>query len=730
MKVLKLKLQNCYGIEKLETEFKFVFNRKENEISSNCFVVYAPNGVMKTSLARTFSQLSTGQFPKDEIYERDMVCEVAADGVVLAPNEIFVIHSSIDTSKESEHTSALLVDAVSKEKYDEISKDILKRKDALITNLNKCSGIPKKDLESQLLKDFNEKDFLTCLQNIDAKVFEDDLSVIKYNDIFDGDVIEILKNNTLTENIDKYVEEYNKVISAYPYFKKGVFNPAKAEKVSGTLSKEGFFAANNTINLHGEDKAWTQQDLDQKLKETQKSILENQELKKVRDLMLKKAKCVKFQEIVEGLDDPNILLLEIKNLEEFRQRLWKSYCKNDAEFSPFVNDYTEKEKELIEIEGKANFESSKWKSAIDIFNNRFLNMPYVLDIENKQSCLVGREVPNVVFLFTDEKTGKKVSFKRSELHGLNILSQGEKRALYILNLIFEVESRRNNKQKTLFIVDDIADSFDYKNKYAIIQYLKDISEEPMFYQIILTHNFDFFRTIQERILTSNKWDNSFIAQRNKDEIVLIKAGKKEITNPFEQWRQDIDKEKKIFVACIPFVRNLIDFKEGNSENYMLLTSLLHIKDDSETINVGKIKEAYLDNLKGINLDNYDQNDKVLDYIYSVADAIEAEKIKDDSINLEDKVVLSMAIRLKAETLILSKIKENPKFKGNQTGKLTQVFKDEFKDIEAMKPFIAVFDEVNLITPENIHLNSFMYEPILDISTHHLKNIYKKIKDLF
>ncbi|RZJ40929.1 MAG: hypothetical protein EOO19_14980 [Chryseobacterium sp.] len=94
------------------------------------------------------------------------------------------------------------------------------------------------------------------------------------------------------------------------------------------------------------------------------------------------------------------------------------------------------------------------------------------------------------------------------------------------------------------------------------------------------------------------------------------------------------------------------------------------------------------------------------------------------------VVLSMAIRLKAETLILSKIKENPKFKGNQTGKLTQVFKDEFKDIEAMKPFIAVFDEVNLITPENIHLNSFMYEPILDISTHHLKNIYKKIKDLF
>jgi hypothetical protein len=29
----------------------------------------------------------------------------------------------------------------------------------------------------------------------------------------------------------------------------------------------------------------------------------------------------------------------------------------------------------------------------------------------------------------------------------------------------------------LLVVDDIADSFDYKNKYAIIQYLKDIAEE-------------------------------------------------------------------------------------------------------------------------------------------------------------------------------------------------------------------------------------------------------------
>lgn len=55
---------------------------------------------------------------------------------------------------------------------------------------------------------------------------------------------------------------------------------------------------------------------------------------------------------------------------------------------------------------------------------------------------------------------------------LNVLSQGEKRALYILNIIFEIEARKELDQKTILIIDDIADSFDYKNKYAIIEYLK------------------------------------------------------------------------------------------------------------------------------------------------------------------------------------------------------------------------------------------------------------------
>jgi hypothetical protein len=34
-----------------------------------------------------------------------------------------------------------------------------------------------------------------------------------------------------------------------------------------------------------------------------------------------------------------------------------------------------------------------------------------------------------------------------------------------------------------------------------------------------------------------------------------------------------------------------------------------------------------------------------------------------------------------------------------------------------------------MTPENIHMNSFMYEPLMDMSNHHLISLYKTIKNL-
>ncbi len=63
---------------------------------------------------------------------------------------------------------------------------------------------------------------------------------------------------------------------------------------------------------------------------------------------------------------------------------------------------------------------------------------------------------------------------------------------------------------------------------------------------------------------------------------------------------------------------------------------------------------------------------------------------------------------------------------NQTINLIKRYKNDFRSETGN---IQLFDQVNLMTPENIHLNSFMYEPILDLSAQHLKKLFTKIKAL-
>ncbi len=43
--------------------------------------------------------------------------------------------------------------------------------------------------------------------------------------------------------------------------------------------------------------------------------------------------------------------------------------------------------------------------------------------------------------------------------------------------------------------------------------------------------------------------------------------------------------------------------------------------------------------------------------------------------------------------------------------------------------VRVIQRVVLMTPENIHLNSFMYEPILDMSDDHLRSLYSDVSKL-
>ena len=99
------------------------------------------------------------------------------------------------------------------------------------------------------------------------------------------------------------------------------------------------------------------------------------------------------------------------------------------------------------------------------------------------------------------------------------------------------------------------------------------------------------------------------------------------------------------------------------------------------------------------------------------------------INFENKIVLAIAIRLASERFMIAKIND-PAFEAgidsNQTPRLLKKFRELFS---AEVATINVLQRAVLMTPENIHLNSFMYEPILDMSDGHLRKLYGEVKAL-
>lgn len=735
MDKLSINLENCYWIKKLEHEFDFTKGKS--------IAIYAPNGTMKTSFAKTFQRLQDRKKPEEKIFWNISNAEVKIDWIKINKENIFVIKSF-----ESSYQSKGMIDLLVSERIKNYLQEVFNKKNEILNKLVELSWlkISKKswdqkifELEDQLLKDFwlSTNSFLELINWIDINIEEEefiDYSDVIYNDIYS---LEDKINSTIfQENIEDYLSQSISIYWEYNFLEKWKFTLPWLRNINSTLDKESFFIKNNKIVI--DNIQVNKLELKEKLDEIELKLKTTEPFIKI-DTILSTAWWVKLKHIIEN--KPEILeQLSITNFQKLRNNLWISYFKNN---STLFNELKELYSNVINDIETENIDDTPWKKALEIFNDRF-SVPFDMDIENKESVIMWECLPKVIFTFYNDwnknnKTPSNIKvIDREILEWNDTLSQWERRALYLLNIIFDIEARRSKWLFTLFIIDDIADSFDYRNKYAIIEYLKNIWEISNFYQIILTHNFDFYRTIQWRILDSSKWHNSFIAQNLSDKTNLVNWWSKNVDDPFNLWRKNIDTDIKCLLALIPFVRNLVDYSLWSKNNeYLLLTHLLHKKEADTTKLICKTEDITIWDISSIynaiiwkDLNTYDSTKIIyLEFITQSELIINPVWTITDWICLEDKIILSITIRLKAEEFMFSKVTDKTPINWVQTWKLFDRFKTEFWNDIAQKENIYVLWQVNLMTPENIHLNSFMYEPILDMSDEHLKDLYIKVKAL-
>lgn len=741
MQELKLDLENCYGIKKM--------NKTIDYSNNNVAIIYAPNGTMKSSLAKTFEAIRDDRQVEEKIYGFKSSCSISdEDNVAISKEQIIVINPFDENAYEGQ--GLLMANEPLRKAYLNIHDSIESKKESLYSKIKEKFGYSNRnnfDVKNTMLNDWGltvkkEYDCLIKIKELlhdpmmNCQLHEDD---IDYASLFNDKVYSMMKTGKTGELIEEYENKYRELVDKSLYMQQGIIDHNNYGNISNALNANGFFAANNEVVLKAKDGSTSitlkeQKELDDLIKKEKEQVLNSKEIKelfeKINKAISKNKDTQAFNAFLQTHQD---IIVEYKDIDLFKKKVWvKVFLYYERLLDELIDDYNKAQEDLKKLRDDAREQVTDWKKALDLFKERFF-VPFSIEPSNQEDVILNMELPSFKYIFSDSRGEKEVT--KDNL--LNVLSTGERRAYYILNMIFQILVAKKQGTECLVVLDDISESFDYKNKYAIIEYISDISEytdandEKLFKILLLTHNFDFYRTVSSRI---TKRGNSFIAFVDSDKIKLEKG--QYTKNIFMHYKNTLVKKysDNIMVASIPFVRNLIEYTEGDdNEDYLTLTSVLHYKEDTREITLNQIQDIfnkYWCKNEPTTFAVGRESELVYDILMQ-----ESKKIKDiERLEIENKLILSMAIRLIGEEYMQNKIISDLSngqdilkdifSKKNQSAWLIKEYKKYIND-DAMN----TLEIVAMITPENIHLNSFMFEPILDMSLKHLYKIYNDVRAL-
>lgn len=733
--------ENCYGIKEFDMGRGIDFTR------SNKVLIYAPNGVMKTSFTKVFEDLSKGEASKDRIfpsavtsysityYANNYTFTSANARNVPSCDAIYVVNSFADNFEFTKETvSTLLADEATRNEYNVLMAQFMEQVKVLEAELASKSGLTKPKVKDALIADLqlpktaDWPDIINGLYILlEAETPIEYLGEIKHTILFSDKAVKEYTKPEFRNYIQQYIDRLGELLQNSELLTTS-FTDRSAESLTKSFTSNNLFSANHKVVLRDGTEIhslneWKQavtaqiqrmyadETLQTAFEKLKKNLTANNEVDAARQVI------IQYRQIIP-------LLFDIPNT---KKKVWAAYCSQlERPFDQYYAEITTFTGRVRALYERAAAQSERWQQVVEEFNRRF-RVPYKVQINNKSNFILKDEAPNLTFVYKRGTGADEESTDLSKDALLPSLSMGEKRAMYLLYILFDLERIRVQAaagQKHLIITDDIADSFDYKNKYAIIEYLADLSNNTGIDLLMLTHNFDFYRTVKLRL--DVKRQNCYIAQ--KDNAGKIKMDEFRYQSDFFKnviiagiRGNDISKQKSMLIASIPFYRNLADYS-GEEDDYSKLTCFLHFKTtpiDTASATLADLWNVIRPYVNGST--TVYGNDNFYDTVQLFAtDSL----INPDDISLENKLITSIAARLQAEKYLKQVLIANE-------GQCLDSTKNQMRDwYEKAKPYLsederAVMDEINLITPEAIHLNAFMYEPLIDVSIWALNDIYTR-----
>lgn len=645
------KFKNVYGINNL---------KGIESVSSNA-LIYAPNGGTKTSLALGFKSISNGVKPSDRIFGKECEYVFSLDDKSYSDKNLvnidnIVVYNFEEYYKESLENSGnkmnlLTISSALQRKYGEIYKECLDKIDMISKKISLIIGNKKKETDniSMTLEFFknnfnlhNWKDIVIFLSNIEWNdKIETENNIC---DILNENTIPIISSNDFLQKVNKLNKTLDLKVDSILF--KGSFGSIEASKLIKEIKSDGFFEAGHAIKLCGKEELITSSgQLEEIYKEQLNIIYNDDETKKdVEDLLSKINKNKATREIRSFISDPAILT-QMNDFNKFSLKLLSGSLQNLKEE---INE-TEKvietsESSINDLMREAKSEKTKWEEICEIFNNRFI-VPFEITVKNRFNSIIGRNYPTFEIKYKSNDTEKVVSEELLK----KVLSTGEVRALTILHFLFDLNISINKNNETFVILDDVVDSFDYKNKYAMIEYISGLSKNNNIICWVLTHNFDFFSSCKYRVQGFNK----YYIKQNKDSENFQKFNESIIGGGMElfiNWKNllDSNSDEKKFISLIPVCRNLIELKYGVQDiKYRTLCNVLHYRTNTKNILVRDINPIFIDTFN-INC-NLDLSKKVFDILFEQLNKLSTTNLS-NSIGLDDKIILAIGIRVVMEMI--------------------------------------------------------------------------------
>ncbi len=690
------KLENAYGIKKM-----IVSVDNSNKLFQD--IIYSRNGVFKTSFSTCLYELSNGNEEniKDRITDTSATIklEIVNDGVstnnfenkfIVFSREIYQKHHKklSDYGKELElltinqkdkETVEKLITGATEEPLIELK---IKSKEIGLDFEKTIDLLGSKDLSYldniiYILKSIDEAPTVQITQVNFKKIFQ------KSYDFIDSENFKIQVSN--------YIDIVNKRVKEELFDEK--FDENNCLLFLNALKKEGFLNRDKKRGLIIQNKEYYDfTEVEKLFKETIKKIADDPKVLEINKELLKTiGNSVEANNIKKEIVDNPIL---VKELSFGKKNLVRIALKNLGVKTKYWLELLQKTKtELTEILFQVKDKKSYFEEAIDIYKKRF-HPVFDIDLVNRQESMLGLEVPYIVF-----KHKRNPTYELDEDKLYDILSSGEKTTLNIIKFIVEYIS--NQKNNPIIILDDIVETFDYSNRYAFIEYINDMVRKGVTL-IVLTHNFEFYKTLSSRVRL-----RKLVASVDKNGVVYIQKNKN-ISKNMENIL-DINNEEMLYFA-IPYLR---EAKTILQEDASLLTSCLHYKANTKSIRIKDI------------LPFFPKKDLVIeeDKLYLDGLKEQANKMKNfDEYDIVKKTILSICCRVFLEEKIIdTNINITEGINCNQFAYLKERYKDELND-----DVVQLMDKVQLATPEFIHGNVFMYEPLVDIDGKYLKEIYKEV----